>query len=199
MRKGWLALFATVLLVACGGTAPTATPTALEAVVGPTFTPNHVPLGSEPTPTPIPPVTLIPTEVPPTLTATPAVSAEVRVEMRSFAFLFDPADIPTGQPFAFEATNTGNQAHELALLKIDVEVESILALLQDGSVRLDQIPSGVTLISRTGPVAAGEVATLGITGLVTGRYALASLMPDEYDPDYVLQVFKGMIAEFSVR
>ena len=192
-------LLAMLWLTACGGGTSTPAPTEESSITEPTATPNVRPGGDDPTPTAIPPVTPNATVPIPTSTPTAAPAKVVDVEMRAMVFMFDKAAIPGGETFSFRAINTGDQAHEMALLQVNADVEALMAVLQDGSVDLKDIPEGLLLIERTGPVAPGEQVVLPIAGLAPGRYAMASLLPDEHDPDHVLQVFKGMVAEFRVQ
>jgi hypothetical protein len=119
----------------------------------------------------------------------------VDVEMQEFAFVYDPADITSGN-VAFNVTNTGEQPHEIALARIPegLAVDELLGIEDQ-----DQLTEmGVEFLGGAffGP---GEHGNLVFArALEPGRYVMVCFVPDETDPEHTPHAFKGMVSEFWV-
>jgi hypothetical protein len=122
--------------------------------------------------------------------------AEFDIEATEFAFDTDTNAIAAaGAPLALNLENVGQQAHELALVRIpaDANIDELL--------RSEEEPPGVEFLGAAGPIDAGETASLVmLEELEPGRYIMVCFLPDasegaEGEP----HAFLGMVSEFTVE
>jgi hypothetical protein len=120
----------------------------------------------------------------------------VDVQLDEFAFGYDASEAESGN-IAFKAENVGDQAHEMALIKIP-ESANVQELLQQAATSPD-LPEGVEVIGGIPPIVPGSEGWLAFTGrLDSGRYVMACFLPDTSDPQLTPHVSKGMLSEFNV-
>jgi hypothetical protein len=118
----------------------------------------------------------------------------VDLELREFAFLFDAAAASSGN-LAFNVENTGQQEHEIVLVKIDEAIS--LTDLVDQLASEDAGPPPFQDFGFLGYLQPGQSSTAALSHpLDAGRYAFICFVPDPADD--VPHAFKGMIADFSV-
>jgi hypothetical protein len=117
----------------------------------------------------------------------------VELDMTEFAFDADfESDAVKSGDFAFHATNSGEQVHEVLLIELPAE-GAIEDLLQDES--FEPAPIFVKF-----PYSPGDESDVAVPGpLATGRYGLVCFLPDTDDPEMTPHAFKGMVAEFTVE
>jgi len=117
----------------------------------------------------------------------------VDLELNEFSFEFDTQKT-RGGGFAFSIKNSGDQAHEVVLVKVPEDLDIEAALESE-----DQ-PEGVEDIASNGPFPPGDEGTLVFDEpLEPGRYVLLCFLPDSEDPEGTQHANKGMWAEFTVE
>jgi hypothetical protein len=121
----------------------------------------------------------------------PSGATAIDLEMNEFAFIFDRDNID--QQVAFEVRNTGDQPHEIALLKTDVPLSDLLAMPPT------EEPPG-EFVGFVDPLDPGQETNMVFDGdLESGRYVVACFLPDTDDPQMTPHALKGMITEFNVE
>lgn len=114
----------------------------------------------------------------------------VEVDLFEYGFDFDETQINAGDQIAFEATNIGQEEHEMVLARIPLDLDLEEAL------QSPEPPPGVVDVAFT-------FASPGETGIAVaenpiepGRYVMLCFFPA---PDGTPHVFLGMLAEFMVE
>jgi uncharacterized cupredoxin-like copper-binding protein len=120
----------------------------------------------------------------------------VAMELNEFAFEFDEGEIEAGTPVFFEVDNTGEQVHEMVLVRLEEGVVLEDALAEDE-------PEGVEFLGGVFGFEAGQEADVALSpGLEAGRYAFVCFLPDtsaDNPEDQVPHAFLGMTKEFEVN
>jgi hypothetical protein len=118
-----------------------------------------------------------------------------RVDVTATEYKFDgvPSKLDAG-PTSFDLTNQGKEPHELAILRINDDVdESFADIVKLPEEQARQMTKGVG-----GAFAEPSKSAYGVVKLTAGRYAIACFVPvgggDEGPP----HVTKGMFVEFEV-
>lgn len=120
----------------------------------------------------------------------------VKVEMKDFAYIYDPGDFNSGNVRSFELINSGTQEHEAVLLKIDRDgtTAEIVDIAMNAG---DDLPEGFEFIAAAS-AAPGETTTLAFKDeLPPGRYVFMCFFEDETDPGHT-HLEHGMVADFTV-
>jgi hypothetical protein len=116
----------------------------------------------------------------------------ISVDLNEFAFGFIPTDVTSGN-IAFEASNVGEQNHEIGVAKIpeDADLDELLMTEED-------VPGFVFL--GAAEAAPGEDTSLVFAEpLAPGRYAMVCFLPNtEEGPEGTPHAFLGMATEFTV-
>ncbi len=121
----------------------------------------------------------------------------VDLDMKEFAFEFDAdSEALKSGDFAFHATNTGEQVHEVVLVQLPAE-GTIEELLADDSFE----PDPIFVKFGYGPDEESDIALP--EPLEAGRYALVCFLPDTSEgvspEEATPHAFLGMTAEFTVE
>lgn len=114
----------------------------------------------------------------------------VPVELFEYGFEFDQSLIGLGDQIAFEATNVGQESHEIVFARVPADLDLEAAF---GS---PEPPEGVVdlAFTFTGP---GESGVALVEGPITpGRYVMLCFVPD---PQGTPHVARGMVAEFTIE
>lgn len=114
----------------------------------------------------------------------------VPVQLFEYGFEFDQSLIGIGDRIAFEATNVGQEAHEIVFARVPADLDLEAAF---GS---PDPPEGVVdlAFTFTGP---GESGVALVEGPITpGRYVMLCFVPD---PQGTPHVASGMVAEFTIE
>jgi hypothetical protein len=109
-------------------------------------------------------VTPLPVEAPPD-------AVRVRVEMTEYAYSLSRAEV-AGPSLVLAGTNSGEEDHEILVLRLDRGVSTDALLREPGP----GLPRGVTFIGQV-TVPAGAEAELVLVGLPPGSYAIVCLLP----------------------
>jgi hypothetical protein len=118
----------------------------------------------------------------------------VDLSLVDFSFGFERADIPAGGNFAFRATNSGQQTHEVVVLNIPDGSTLEEAVEAVGN---EEVPPLVfKVFIRPGQE---DVDVAFESPLPPGKYALVCFFPDTSDPTFAAHIEKGMVAEFEVE
>ena len=124
----------------------------------------------------------------------PEGATEVELGLVEFAFNLTTLSFPAGD-VTFQATNDGQQPHEMGIVKLPEGVS-----LEEALEAEDIEAIGGEDIAFFGPVDPGAEATWTVTDLEPGRYGYACFIPDEEDPEEgTPHAFKGMVGEFTVE
>jgi hypothetical protein len=116
----------------------------------------------------------------------------VTVDVSEFTFNIESA--PTTDTTGFVLTNSGEQPHEIALVRVDLDLT--LNELVELAMTSEETPEGITDVGFTSGYP-GEEHGLALEGPLTpGRYVMLCFFPDV---DGTPHVAKGMIAEFTVE
>jgi len=130
----------------------------------------------------------------------PAGTRTVEVDASEFKYDFDPSQMSDGD-FAIAFKNTGQQAHELQILKIDEGADlqaTVNDLLNSGGP--SDLPSEIQTYIGGSFSQAGETTNIVFAQpLEKGRYLMVSLISDVSDPNLAPEATKGMFAEFTVN
>lgn len=123
----------------------------------------------------------------------PEGAAIVDLGLSEFAFQFNADDIPADGNFAFHATNTGAQAHEVVVvnLPLDANLEETIERIETE----EEPPVAFKVYIQPGQ----EVDMAFEAPLEPGRYALVCFFPDTADPEMTPHYLKGMVAELTVE
>jgi hypothetical protein len=121
--------------------------------------------------------------------------ATIGVELREWTVIPARADVPAGT-VTFDARNTGEEAHELVVVRADDP--AMLPLAADGTVDEDKLPEGA-FVGEVEPFPAKQHCT-GTFKLAAGRYALfCNILETEADGSKENHYANGMRARFEVR
>jgi hypothetical protein len=121
--------------------------------------------------------------------------ATIGVELKEWAVIPARADVPAGT-ITFDAANTGQEAHELVVVRADDP--ATLPLAADGTVDEDKLPEGA-FVGEVEPFPAKQHCT-GTFELAAGRYALfCNILETEADGSKENHYANGMRARFEVR
>jgi hypothetical protein len=119
----------------------------------------------------------------------------IGVELREWTVLPARADVPAGT-ITFDASNSGEDAHELVVVRADDP--ATLPLAADGTVDEDRLPEGA-FVGEVEPFPAKQRCT-GTFELAAGRYALfCNILETEADGTKENHYANGMRARFEVR
>ena len=110
-----------------------------------------------------------------------------------FAFNLTTLSFPAGD-VTFQASNDGEQPHEMIVAKMPEDVT-----LEEALQAEDVEALGVEDIAFFAPINPGAEATWTVTDLEPGRYAYVCFIPDEDDPEGTPHALKGMAGEFTVE
>jgi hypothetical protein len=117
----------------------------------------------------------------------------VDIEMVDFAFDFDAeSEAVTSGDFALDATNGGEQPHEIILVELPPDTP-IDELLMDESFQ----PEPIFVKAVYNPGEGSDVALP--EPLAPGRYGFVCFLPDVEDPEETPHAFLGMASEFTVE
>jgi hypothetical protein len=121
--------------------------------------------------------------------------AAIAVELKEWSVLPARADAPAGT-ITFQARNTGQEAHELVVVRADDP--ATLPLAGDGTVDEAKLPGGA-FVGEVEPFPAGQTCT-GTFTLPAGRYALfCNILETEPDGKRENHYANGMRARFETR
>ena len=121
--------------------------------------------------------------------------ATIAVELREWSVVPARADVPAGT-ITFDAANTGQEAHELVVVRADDP--AALPLAADGTVDEEKLPAGA-LVGEVEPFPAKQRCT-GTFELAAGRYVLfCNILETEADGSKQNHYANGMRAGFEVR
>ncbi len=121
--------------------------------------------------------------------------ATIAVELKEWAVLPARADVPAGT-VTFEARNTGEDAHELVVVRADDP--AALPLAADGTVDEEQLPEGA-FVGEIEAFPAKQTCT-GTFELPAGSYALfCNLLETEADGRKENHYANGMRTRFEAR
>ena len=121
--------------------------------------------------------------------------ATIAVELKEWTVIPARADAPTGT-ITFEARNTGEDAHELVVVRADDPAG--LPLAADGTVDEEKLPEGA-FVGEIEAFPAKQSCT-GTFELPAGRYVLfCNLLETEADGTKENHFANGMRARFEVR
>lgn len=117
----------------------------------------------------------------------------IDLELTEFLFTFDPDEIPSDGNFAFNATNDGEQVHEVVVISIpeDGDLQSAIEAAGAGEVE----PLAFKVFIQPGQ----DVNVAFEEPLAPGRYGLVCALPDTSDPEMPPHFEKGMLAQFTVE
>ncbi len=119
----------------------------------------------------------------------------VKVELSEFAFTFNQSETAAGD-FAFELNNSGDQVHQLAVIRVPAGQDLTSLLSKRKREELEEVGT-------LSPIHPGERAQMRFKGrLPTGRYALVCFLPNT-DPKLAEvgapHSSLGMVREFTLR
>jgi hypothetical protein len=121
--------------------------------------------------------------------------ATIAVELKEWSVLPARADAPAGT-ITFEARNTGQDAHELVVVRADNP--ATLPLAADGTVDEAKLPNGA-FVGEVEAFPAGQTCQ-GTFNLPAGRYALfCNILETEADGTKENHYANGMRASFETR
>jgi hypothetical protein len=121
--------------------------------------------------------------------------ATVAVELKEWAVLPARADVPAGT-VTFQARNTGEDAHELVVVRADDPAK--LPLAADGTVDEEKLPEGA-FVGEVEAFPAKQTCT-GTFELAAGGYALfCNILETEADGKKENHYTNGMRTRFEVR
>ena len=121
--------------------------------------------------------------------------ATIAVELKEWTVLPARADVPAGT-VTFEARNTGEDAHELVVVR--AADPASLPLAADGTVDEEKLPEGA-FVGEIEPFPAKQHCT-GTFELAAGSYALfCNILETEADGSRENHYANGMRARFEVR
>ena len=121
--------------------------------------------------------------------------ATIGVELKEWTVIPARADVPAGR-ITFDAGNTGEDAHELVVVRADDP--AALPLTADGTVDEDRLPEGA-FVGEIEPFPAKQRCP-GTFELAAGRYALfCNILETEADGSKENHYANGMRARFEVR
>jgi hypothetical protein len=124
----------------------------------------------------------------------PSGTTAVDVDMKDYAFFFDPAKTAGGD-IAFKAKNVGSEPHELVVLKVPAAF-NLQQALQSPS---PELPAGIEIIGGLGPLEPDKEGNLVfLDRLEVGRYLMVCFLPVKGDPQGTPHVVRGMVSEFNV-
>jgi uncharacterized cupredoxin-like copper-binding protein len=122
----------------------------------------------------------------------PEGATEADLGLVEFAFNLTTLSFPAGD-VTFQATNNGQQPHEMIVAKMPE------GLSLEEALQSEEEPPGVEDIAFFAPIEPGAEATWTVTDLEPGRYAYVCFIPDANDPDGTPHALKGMAGEFTVE
>jgi hypothetical protein len=121
--------------------------------------------------------------------------ATIAVELKEWAVLPARADVPAGT-VTFQARNTGEDAHELVVVRADDPAK--LPLAADGTVDEEKLPGG-SFVGEVEAFPAKQTCT-GTFELAAGGYALfCNILETEADGRKENHYANGMRTRFEVR
>jgi hypothetical protein len=121
--------------------------------------------------------------------------ATIAVELKEWTVVPARADVPAGK-ITFDAGNTGEDAHELVVVRADDP--AALPLAADGTVDEEKLPEGA-FVGEIEPFPSKQRCT-GTFQLAAGRYALfCNILETEADGSKENHYANGMRARFEVR
>jgi len=121
--------------------------------------------------------------------------ATVGVELKEWTVVPAGADVAAGK-ITFDASNTGEDAHELVVVRADDP--ATLPLAADGTVDEEKLPEGA-FVGEIEPFPAKQHCT-GTFELAAGSYALfCNILETEADGSKENHYANGMRARFEVR
>ena len=121
--------------------------------------------------------------------------ATIGVELKEWSVVPARADVPAGT-ITFDAGNTGEDAHELVVVRAGDA--AALPLAADGTVDEKKLPEGA-FVGEVEPFPAGQHCT-GTFELAAGSYALfCNILETEADGSKENHYANGMRARFEVR
>ena len=121
--------------------------------------------------------------------------ATIAVELKEWAVLPARADVPAGT-VTFQARNTGEDAHELVVVRADDPAK--LPLAADGTVDEEKLPQGA-FVGEVEAFPAKQTCT-GTFELAAGGYALfCNILETEADGKKENHYANGMRTRFEVR
>jgi len=123
----------------------------------------------------------------------PEGATEADLGLVEFAFNLTTLSFPVGD-VTFQASNDGEQPHEMIVAKMPEDVT-----LEEALQAEDVEALGVEDIAFFAPINPGAEATWTVTDLEPGRYAYVCFIPDEGDPEGTPHALKGMVGEFTVQ
>jgi hypothetical protein len=124
-----------------------------------------------------------------------ASDATIAVELKEWTVVPARADVPAGT-ITFDANNTGEDAHELVVVRADDP--AALPLAADGTVDEEKLPEGA-FVGEIEPFPSKQRCT-GTFQLAAGRYALfCNILETEADGSKENHYANGMRARFEVR
>ncbi len=100
---------------------------------------------------------------------------------------------------AFEATNAGSVAHELAIFRLGGDIAEIadLPTVDNGNLDETQLPDGA-FVGEIEAFPAGETCT-GVFDLEPGDYALVCLVEEEHEGEGHVHFAEGMAKAVTVE
>jgi hypothetical protein len=104
-------------------------------------------------------------------------------------------DVPAAGPVIVEVTNSGEQVHELVLVKTDQPVDQAGAATLATSYANGEALTGATVVGGIGTLGGGQTAYMSAT-LEPGSYVLFSSLPDANGG---LQSDAGLVLAFDVQ
>jgi len=126
----------------------------------------------------------------------PAGTPSVDLDLREFAFVFDPNAIPADGNFAFAAENVGSQPHELGLVMVP-EGFDLQNFARPEEELSEELFAQVEEVGFLGPFDPGtQTNVVFVEPLAPGRYALLCFLEDPATGQAHVQL--GMLAEFIV-
>jgi uncharacterized cupredoxin-like copper-binding protein len=123
----------------------------------------------------------------------PEGATEADLGLVEFAFNLTTLSFPVGD-VTFQASNDGEQPHEMIVAKMPEDVT-----LEEALQAEDVEALGVEDIAFFAPINPGAEATWTVTDLEPGRYAYVCFIPDEDDLEGTPHALKGMAGEFTVE
>ena len=123
----------------------------------------------------------------------PEGATEADLGLVEFAFNLTTLSFPAGD-VTFQASNDGEQPHEMIVAKMPEDVT-----LEEALQAEDVEALGVEDIAFFAPINPGAEATWTVTDLEPGRYAYVCFIPDEGDLEGTPHALKGMAGEFTVE
>jgi hypothetical protein len=111
------------------------------------------------------------------------------VDLLEYEFVFDAGQIQAGDLIAFEATNIGEEPHEIVFIKVPEDFDLLEALESEDE------PEGIEDLAFTF-AQPGQVGRAIVTeALGEGRYIMVCFVPTDGVPHALL----GMVAEFTLE